>query len=52
MSTIRNRVQLIGIFGQELTITNLENGKKVAIFFLATNDHYKDSKGEMTTDTN
>ncbi len=51
MSTIRNHVQLIGNVGQEPTITNLESGKKVARFSLATNVSYKDSKGEKQTDT-
>jgi len=52
MSTIKNHVQLIGNVGQEPTITNLENGKKVARFSLATNEHYKDAKCEKQTDTN
>ncbi len=51
MSTIRNHVQLIGNVGQEPTITNLESGKKVARFSLATNVHYKNTKGEKQTDT-
>ena len=52
MSTLRNKVQLIGNVGQEPTITNLENGKKVARISLATNENYKNSKGEKQTDTN
>ena len=52
MSTIKNHVQLIGNVGQEPTITNLESGKKVAHFSLATNEYYKDAKGEKQTDTN
>lgn len=52
MSTIKNHVQLIGNVGQEPTITNLESGKKVARFSLATNENYKDSKDEKQTDTN
>ncbi|MBD1260579.1 single-stranded DNA-binding protein [Maribacter polysiphoniae] len=52
MSTIRNHVQLIGNVGQEPTITNLESGKKVARLSLATNENYKDNKGEKQTDTN
>ncbi|WP_163516984.1 single-stranded DNA-binding protein [Gelidibacter japonicus] len=52
MSTIKNHVQLIGNVGQEPTITNLESGKKVARFSLATNENYKNSKGEKQTDTN
>ncbi|MBO0356067.1 single-stranded DNA-binding protein [Muricauda ruestringensis] len=52
MSSIKNHVQLIGNVGQEPTITNLESGKKVARFSLATNENYKDGKGEKQTDTN
>lgn len=52
MSTLRNKVQLIGNVGREPTITDLESGKKVARLSLATNENYKDSKGEKQTDTN
>ncbi|WP_406684608.1 single-stranded DNA-binding protein [Seonamhaeicola sp. MEBiC1930] len=52
MSTLKNKVQLIGNVGQEPTITNLENGKKVASLSLATNEHYKNGKSEKQTDTN
>lgn len=52
MNTIKNHVQLIGNVGQEPTITNLESGKKIARFSLATNEYYKDGKGEKQTDTN
>ena len=52
MGTLKNHVQLIGNVGQEPTITNLESGKKVARFSLATNEYYKDAKGVKQTDTN
>ena len=51
MSTLRNKVQLIGNVGNEPEITNLESGKKVAKFSIATNESYKDSKGEKQQDT-
>jgi single-strand DNA-binding protein len=51
MSTLRNKVQLIGNVGNEPEITNLESGKKVAKFSMATNESYKDSKGEKVTNT-
>ena len=51
MSTLKNKVQLIGNVGNEPEITNLENGKKVAKFSIATNESYKDSKGEKVTNT-
>lgn len=52
MSTLKNHVQLIGNVGQEPTITNLDSGKKVARFSIATNENYKNDKGEkvQTTD--
>ena len=52
MGSIKNHVQLIGNVGQEPTVTNLESGKKVARFSIATNENYKDNKGEKQTDTN
>ena len=52
MGIIRNNVQLIGNVGQEPTVTNLENGKKVARFSLATNVFFKNSKGEKQKETN
>lgn len=51
MSTLKNHVQLIGNVGQEPTITNLESGKKVARFSIATNEHYKNRKGEKVQST-
>ncbi|MFY0714988.1 single-stranded DNA-binding protein [Seonamhaeicola sp. NFXS20] len=52
MSTLKNKVQLIGNVGNEPEITNLESGKKVARLSLATNENYKNSQGEKQTDTN
>ncbi|KAA5825160.1 single-stranded DNA-binding protein [Algibacter amylolyticus] len=51
MSTLKNKVQLIGNVGNEPEITNLESGKKVAKFSITTNESYKDSKGEKVTNT-
>ena len=51
MSTLRNHVQLIGNVGQEPQITNLESGKKVACFSLATNEYYKNEQGEKVQNT-
>lgn len=41
MSTLKNKVQLIGNVGQDPIVTNLESGKKVARLSLATNENYK-----------
>ncbi|MDR5591545.1 single-stranded DNA-binding protein [Christiangramia sp. SM2212] len=51
MSTLRNTVQLIGHVGNDPEIINLESGKKLAKFSVATNESYKNSKGEKITDT-
>lgn len=51
MSTLKNHVQLIGNVGQDPTIVNLESGKKVARFSMATNEHYRDADGEKNQTT-
>lgn len=51
MSSLRNRVQLIGNPGKQPEIKSLENGNKLARFSLATNESYKNAKGERVTDT-
>ena len=51
MNTLRNTVQLIGNLGQKPEIITLESGKKLAKFSLATNEYYKDAKGEKQTQT-
>jgi single-strand DNA-binding protein len=51
MNNLRNKVQLIGNLGDNPEITNLENGKKIAKFSLATNETYINNKGEKITQT-
>ena len=51
MSTLRNKVQLIGNLGNDPEIINLESGKTLAKFSIATNENYKNAKGEKVTDT-
>ncbi|AXT62806.1 single-stranded DNA-binding protein [Aquimarina sp. AD10] len=51
MNTIKNKVQLIGNLGQEPEIVNLESGKKLAKFSIATNDYYYNKQGDKITDT-
>ena len=51
MSTLRNKVQLIGHVGNDPKITSLESGRKVANFSIATNESYKNAKGEKVEDT-
>jgi single-strand DNA-binding protein len=51
MISLRNRVQLIGNLGNDPEIKELDNGKKVARFSVATNDSYKNAEGEKITST-
>ncbi len=51
MSTLRNKVQLIGNVGNDPEVINLESGKKLAKLTLATNESYRNDKGEKVTDT-
>ena len=51
MNTLRNKVQLIGNLGNDPEIINLESGKMLAKFSIATNENYKNAKGEKVTDT-
>lgn len=51
MNAMRNKVQLIGHVGQEPEIKTFDGGKKVANFTLATNESYKNEKGEKVEQT-
>ena len=51
MNSLRNKVQLIGNLGNDPEIITLENGTKWAKFSIATNETYKNAKGEKVTDT-
>ncbi len=49
--SIRNKVQLVGNLGKDPEITDLESGKKVAKFSMATNESYKNAQGEKVPAT-
>lgn len=51
MNNLRNKVQLIGNIGKAPEILTFENGNKMAKFSLATNEYYKNAKGEKVEDT-
>lgn len=51
MSNLKNSVQLIGNLGQDPEIKNLSNGTLLAKLNIATNDSYKNAKGEKVTAT-
>ena len=51
MNTLRNQVQLIGHVGQDPEIKTFEGEKKLASLSIATNDVYKNDKGEKVEQT-
>lgn len=51
MNSVRNQVQLIGNVGKDVELRSIANGSHVATFSLATNDYYKNTKGEKVQDT-
>ena len=51
MSTLRNRVQLIGRVGNDPEVKTFDGGKKVANINIATNYFYKNEKGERVEQT-
>lgn len=51
MNNIRNRVQLVGNLGKDVELFNFDSGSKKAIITIATNEYYKNNKGEKVTDT-
>lgn len=48
---MRNKVQLIGNLGMDPEMKTLESGKKLVKFSLATNESYKNAKGEKVEET-
>ncbi|BDQ12469.1 single-stranded DNA-binding protein [Sediminibacterium sp. TEGAF015] len=51
MNAVKNKVQLIGNLGQDPEIKSIGEDKKVAHLSLATNENYKNAKGEKVTET-
>ena len=51
MSSMQNKVQLIGNLGKDPEVKNLTSGKIKANFSLATSENYKNSQGEKVTET-
>ena len=51
MSTLRNKVQLIGNIGSDPKVTVLESGSKTVRFSMATNEYYRNAKGEKVQST-
>lgn len=51
MSTLRNKVHLIGHVGNDPEIKTFDGGKKLAKLNVATNENYKNEKGEKVEET-
>ncbi len=51
MYALKNKVQLIGNLGNAPEVKNTESGKKLARFSVATNESYRNVKGERITET-
>jgi single-strand DNA-binding protein len=51
MYALKNKVQLIGHLGVKPEIKEMESGKKLAQFSLATSESDRNAKGEKVTET-
>jgi single-strand DNA-binding protein len=51
MNTLRNSVRLVGNLGMDPEVKNFDNNRKLARLSIATNESYKNDKGEKVTET-
>ena len=51
MQTLRNSVRLVGNLGMDPEVKSFDNNRKLAKISIATNETYKNDKGEKITDT-
>lgn len=51
MYSLKNKVQLIGNLGNAPEVKELEGGKKLAKFRVATNESYRNAEGEKISET-
>lgn len=51
MNSLRNSVRLVGHLGMDPEVKNFDNNKQLARLSLATNESYKNDKGERVTET-
>lgn len=51
MNTLQNKVQLIGNLGADPDVRSIESGKKMAKLSIATNENYRNAKGETVKET-
>jgi len=51
MNTLRNSVRLVGNLGMDPDVKTFDNNKKLTRLSIATNESYKNDKGEKVIDT-
>src|ERR1700733_15033460 len=51
MNSLKNSVRLVGNLGMDPEVKSFDNNKKLAKIAIATNETYKNDKGEKVTDT-
>jgi len=51
MNSMRNSVRLVGNLGMDPEVKSFDNNRKLAKISIATNETYKNDKGERITDT-
>jgi single-strand DNA-binding protein len=51
MNSLRNSVRLVGSLGMDPEVKSFDNNRKLAKVSIATNETYKNDKGEKITDT-
>lgn len=51
MSSLRNKVQLIGRLGNDPELQTFDSGKKMVKFSIATDDFYRNAEGERVKQT-
>jgi single-strand DNA-binding protein len=51
MSTLKNSVRLVGNLGMDPEVRVFDNNKRLAKLSLATNESYKNDRGEKVTET-
>lgn len=51
METTINKVEIQGFLGRDAEVKSFESGRKLVSFSVATNESYKNAKGEWVTNT-
>ena len=51
MNSLKNSVRLVGHLGNDPDVKTFDNNRKLARFSIATNESYKNNKGDKVTET-